>query len=76
MAYIVFKCGCRANVLDHELCDMHKATEELIEAIHGLLDGLDANIDGRDGLTQKQWDDRIAFAWDIYNKAIGRVTQR
>jgi uncharacterized coiled-coil protein SlyX len=32
------------------------------EALEGLVDGLDANCDGRDGLSNEQWDRRVALA--------------
>jgi hypothetical protein len=32
------------------------------EALEGLLDGLDANVDGRDGLSTERWEKRIAHA--------------
>ncbi|MFA5377609.1 MAG: hypothetical protein WC455_17800 [Dehalococcoidia bacterium] len=38
--------------------------ERLVDALEGLLDGLDANADERCGLTQKQWDKRIHDAGD------------
>lgn len=34
----------------------------VVEALAGLLDGLDANADGRDGLSSDEWDTRVAKA--------------
>jgi len=34
----------------------------LITSVEDLLDGLDANYDGRDGLSMKQWEERIKYA--------------
>lgn len=43
---------------------------ELVEAIYGLLDGLDANNDPEVcGLDQKQWEDRIRKAREAVAKA-------
>ena len=46
---------------------------ELLEALESLLDGLDANTDGRDGLSEEQWDRRCAVARAIIRKARGEA---
>lgn len=68
---IQFGCGCTAEVSPMEQCDVHRMSEEMIEALHGLLDGLEANVDGRDGLTQQQWNGRIQYAREVFDKATG-----
>ena len=69
MTIVKFNCGCMTIVKPLKYCAKHAMANDMIEAINGLLDGLEANTDGRDGLTQKQWDDRIQFARETFNKA-------
>jgi len=48
-------CPSRSAPADDE-------SEPMREALENLLDGLDANCDGRDGLSEEEWDKRIAKA--------------
>jgi len=41
-------------------------------ALEGLLDGLDANFDGRDGLSQEHWDERVQKAREVFNELESR----
>ncbi len=48
--------------LDADIARLTEANRVMREALDGLLDGLDANVDERSGLTNEQWEQRIAFA--------------
>ena len=63
------KCGylggnpCQdVSVRDVRIAKLEAEVKRLWETLEELLDGLDANGDERCGLTQKQWDERVATA--------------
>lgn len=37
-------------------------------ALEGLLDGLDANFDGRDGISSESWEERIEKAREVFGR--------
>lgn len=60
------------NYVKHLLADWKAEREKLIEALIGLLDGLDANADERCGLFQDEWDKRITQARAILAEIEGK----
>lgn len=59
---LILNTGGSPEVVAGILAIVAEDREKLVAALEMLTDGLDANTDGRDGLTNEQWDRAVALA--------------
>lgn len=58
--------------LENEIGQLKQRNTALLEALHSLLDGLDANYDERLGLTNDEWQELIKDARQAATQAEGK----